>query len=163
MKHHSLKPWITFFILLNSLQLSAQHVEDAVNWIKTTYAPLWPDVETVDPAKVSEAYAVNFHEYDRSGNQIVHENTVEHWQELVRMYKANGWRAGKLQEIGAYALNDTNVILEVSWMQTMESGEILDCYTYHLIGGIGAWKIANTTFVDCAEQKMKKLYTVKND
>lgn len=126
--------------------------QEARTWFLTEYVPLWRDLDSLDPARVTAFWTDRFLDHPIDMDPSIWENTREQWQRNIDRNKAEGLVGSTVVGIQVEEISSKAVLIRTTWSDYGPDGpiEALYCGTF-IAGRFGQeWKFTNYFTVDCS-------------
>lgn len=139
---------LTFFLMIIPSDSSqGQGITDQVRtWFLTQYAPLWENIDEMDPSLITEFWVENFRDHPVDMDSSIWENTEERWQRNLDRYRAEGLHRSEVVEIRVEMINNHAALIQTKWIDYTKDGHQLDePYCGMFIAGTfeDQWKFTN--------------------
>ncbi len=125
-------------------------------WFLTEYAPLWKDLDQLDPERLKRFWAEDFRDHPIDMESSIWQNTTERWQRNIERYRAEGLRGSVVVAIQVEEISATAVLIRTVWSDYGQDGPFEEptCGT-HIAGRVGQhWKFTNYFTVQCSSGRV---------
>ncbi len=124
--------------------------ENAVEWYRDEYAPIWESAEGIDPTVAASFYHHTWLDYSLMGTFVV--QTDSSWvPHIVGEWVASDWTGSTLAALKAKKVNDHLVVITAKYSDRYKGGETLEsCGWYTAIHLDDKWAFTNYAEIGCA-------------